>query len=176
MKTQWDGKNTSGFRLQASGARGGGSGVGNRAAARFSGRRRGGFTLVELLLVLVILATLAAVVIPMFAGRTEQARVTAAQTQIDSFKTAINTFEVDNGFYPQGNDGLQYLIEEPDNSSNWRGPYLQQETEIPLDPWKNAYIYEYPGKHNARSYDLFSLGPDLRAGTEDDITNWKANK
>ncbi len=133
--------------------------------------RRAGFTLIEMLLVLVILGTLAAIVVPKFAGRTEQARVTAAETQIATFETVLDAFEIDNGFYPKGGNGLEDLVEEPSNATNWRGPYLSQ--DIPLDPWENAYIYECPGKHNERGFDLTSLGPDGRSGGDDDITNWK---
>ncbi|MFH1742606.1 MAG: type II secretion system major pseudopilin GspG [bacterium] len=129
-----------------------------------------GFTLVEMLLVLVILGTLAAIVLPKFAGRTEQARITAAETQISTFKTVLDAFEVDNGFYPKGSDGLYDLVEEPNNATNWRGPYIEN---VPNDPWDNPYVYEYPGKHNDRGYDLMSMGPDGRTGGGDDITNWK---
>jgi len=133
-----------------------------------------GFTLVEMLLVLVILATLAAIVVPKFAGRTEQANVTAAVTQISNFETVLDAFEIDNGFYPRGSDGLRALIEEPRDAKNWRGPYLKQ--DIPNDPWGNAYIYECPGKHNDRGYDIMSMGPDGRVGGDDDITNWQTQK
>ncbi len=128
------------------------------------------FTLVEMLLVLVILATLAAIVVPKFSGRSEQAKVTAAQTQIANFEIVLDAFEVDNGFYPKGSDGLRDLIQQPSEAKNWRGPYLKQ--EIPLDPWGNEYVYENPGKRNPNGYDLYSLGPDGRSGNDDDITNW----
>jgi len=134
---------------------------------------RNAFTLVELLLVLVILATLAAIVIPKFAGRSEQAKVTAAQSQIAAFQMALDAFEVDNGFYPKSG-GLNMLLEQPSNCSNWKGPYLQK--GIPADPWGNGYIYEYPGKHHQNGYDLMSMGPDGRSGTDDDINNWDATK
>jgi len=136
-------------------------------------RRRQGFTLVELLLVMMIIATLAAIVIPKFAGRSEQAKTTAAQAQISSMALALDAFEVDCGYYPK-NGNLNALIEQPNDASGWKGPYLSK--GIPLDPWRNAYIYEYPGKHNANGYDLMSPGPDGRAGTDDDINNWDANK
>jgi general secretion pathway protein G len=129
------------------------------------------FTLVELLLVLVILGVLAAIVVPKFSGRTEQARVTAAQSQLATFATALDAFEVDNGYYPRGGDGLLALIDEPQDAQNWRGPYLSADA-IPLDPWGNPYIYESPGRHNPRSYDLMSAGPDGQVGNDDDITNW----
>jgi len=128
------------------------------------------FTLVEMLLVLVIIGTLAAIVVPKLAGRSEQARVTAAHSQIASFGTALDAFEVDNGYYPRGSDGLNQLLQAPRDAQNWKGPYLKQ--EIPLDPWGHAYIYEYPGKNNQNGYDLYSIGPDGRAGNEDDITSW----
>ena len=128
------------------------------------------FTLVEMLLVLVILGVLAAIVYPKIAGRGEQARVTAAQTQIAAFKTALDAFEVDNGYYPKGKSGLLDLVQRPANAQNWHGPYLDN---IPKDPWQNDYIYECPGRHNSSSFDLMSVGPDGRAGSDDDITNWQ---
>ncbi|MCW5557294.1 MAG: type II secretion system major pseudopilin GspG [Verrucomicrobiae bacterium] len=133
---------------------------------------RSGFTLIELLLVLVILGVLAAIVVPKFAGRTEQARITAAQSQISTFGTVLDAFEVDNGYYPKGKNGLQDLITQPRDAKNWRGPYLNNVSEPPKDPWGNAYIYECPGKNNPTSYDILSMGPDGRVGGDDDITNW----
>jgi len=132
-----------------------------------------GFTLVEMLLVLLILATLAAIVLPKFTGRSEQAKVTAAQTQISNFEIALDAFEIDNGYYPRGGAGFQDLLTEPRGLTNWRGPYLKN--GIPNDPWGNAYIYECPGRHNDKGYDLMSMGPDGRAGGDDDITNWGNN-
>ncbi|MFM1746511.1 MAG: PilD-dependent protein PddA [Verrucomicrobiota bacterium] len=128
-----------------------------------------GFTLVELLLVLVILGILASLVLPKFTGRTEQARVTAAQTQISTFGTALDAFEVDTGSYPRGQDGLAQLVAAPADVPNWRGPYLK--SEIPLDPWGRAYIYEFPGRINPSGYDLRSMGPDGQPNTADDIVN-----
>lgn len=130
-----------------------------------------GFTLIELLLVLVILGILAAIVVPKFAGRTEQARLTAAQSQIATFGTALDAFEVDNGYYPKGKNGLQDLVQQPREAQNWKGPYLKG--EIPNDPWGNAYVYDFPGKQNQNSYDITSMGPDGRLGSEDDISNWR---
>jgi general secretion pathway protein G len=138
-------------------------------ASRPTLRRADAFTLVELLLVLVILGILAALVLPKFTGRTEQARTTAAQTQISTFGTALDAFEVDTGTYPRGQDGLAQLISQPGDATNWRGPYLK--SDIPLDPWGHAYIYEFPGKTNPTGYDIRSMGPDGQAGTGDDIVN-----
>lgn len=136
-------------------------------------RRRSGFTLIELLLVLVILGILAGIVVPKFSGRTEQARNTAAQTQIATFSTALEAFELDTGHYPKGKSGLQDLLVQPRDAQNWKGPYLKN--EIPKDPWGGDYIYEFPGKHN-NDYDLISTGPDQRAGTDDDVTNFQSKK
>ena len=132
-------------------------------------RAQAAFTLVELLLVLVILGILAALVLPKFTGRTEQARTTAAQTQISTFGTALDAYEVDTGSYPRGNDGLSQLIMQPSDVTNWRGPYLK--SDIPLDPWGHPYVYEFPGKVNPSGYDIRSMGPDGQAGTNDDIIN-----
>lgn len=135
--------------------------------------KQSGFTLIELLMVIVILGILAAIVLPKVVGRTEQARATAAKTDISSISVALDAFEVDNGYYPK-TGALNALIEQPGDASGWKGPYLTK--AIPLDPWGNAYSYEYPGKHSVNGFDLMSAGPDGRAGTDDDITNWDANR
>ena len=133
--------------------------------------RRQAFTLVEMLLVLVILAVLAAIVIPKMSGRSQQAKVTAADTQIRGFETALDMFEADTGFYPKS---LDALINEPSGARGWKGPYLKQ--GIPLDSWGNPYTYSYPGKNNAKGCDIISMGPDGQAGGDDDLNNWDAKK
>jgi general secretion pathway protein G len=133
-------------------------------------RQLSGFTLVELLLVLSILALLAGLVLPKLVGTREKANVKAAITQIGAFATALDLFEVDNGKYPPGKNGLNDLIVKPRYASADWHEYLDK---IPLDPWGNPYIYEFPGRHRPNSYDLSSAGPDGRAGNEDDIVNWK---
>ena len=127
-----------------------------------------GFTLVEIMLVVVIIGILAALVIPKIAGNTERARVTAAQADINGgIKSALGQYEVDIGFYPKG---LNDLLVAPANAKNWHGPYLDK---LPVDPWGNPYVYYFPGKHNPNGYDLLSIGPDQKEGTEDDIGNWQ---
>jgi general secretion pathway protein G len=137
---------------------------------RVARRAQRAFTLVELLLVLVILGTLAAIVLPKFTGTTQRSRITAAQTQISTFKTALNAFEVDMGYYPKS---LLELIQQPRSNAaqNWHGPYLDSDV-IPKDPWGNEYVYVFPGKHNPSSFDISSAGPDGQMGTDDDICNW----
>lgn len=131
-------------------------------------RRRGAFTLIELLLVLVILAVLAAVVVPKFTGRSEEAKITAAKTQIDAFKTSLALFENDNGRFPSSEEGLQALVVQPANTTNWH----KLMDKVPLDPWNNPYQYRFPGTHNTDGPDVFSFGPDGRE-SNDDITNWQ---
>jgi general secretion pathway protein G len=132
-------------------------------------RKRNAFTLIELLLVMVILVVLAAVVVPKFASRSEQARNTAAIQQISNFKTSLDAFEVDNGKYPSTEEGLQSLGTNVGNWQNWHGPYMENP---PLsDPWGHPYVYRFPGTHGT-SYDLLSMGADGQEGNADDITSW----
>jgi general secretion pathway protein G len=128
------------------------------------------FTLVEMLLVLVIIGTLAAIVVPKLTGRGEDARKTAAKTQISAIGVALDMFETDCGYYPRGSEGLNDLLVAPRDAQGYKGPYLKQ--DVPLDPWGLPYVYEYPGRNNPNGYDLYSFGPDKQAGTEDDITSW----
>ncbi len=134
-------------------------------------RQTAAFTLVEMLLVLVILATLAAIVIPTMAGRSQQAKVTAAKSDISSIEMALDSFEVDNGFYPKS---LNDLNDQPANAPGWKGPYLKK--GVPPDPWGNPYVYDNPGKHSNGSPDLMSAGPDGRSGTDDDLTSWDTKR
>jgi general secretion pathway protein G len=124
-----------------------------------------------LLLVLVILATLAAIVTPKFTKRSEQARITATRTQIAQFEVALDAFEIDVGRYPTTVEGLRALVERPTSDAEaWQQAYLKR--DIPLDPWGNEYLYRYPGQHNEDGYDLYSYGPDRKLGGDDDIANW----
>jgi len=134
-------------------------------------KRRRGFTLIELLLVMVILTILAAVVVPKFTKRSEQARVTAALADISAIEVALDAFEVDTGRYPTTDEGLAALVQAPPLLSSWKGPYLKR-SKVPVDPWGNPYVYRCPGEHNTESYDLFSCGADGQEGGGDDIDNW----
>jgi len=133
-------------------------------------RIKAGFTLIELLLVLVILAALAAVVVPKFTRRSEQARITAARTDIARLEVALDAFEIDNGRYPTTAEGLHALVVRPNNAPGWNMPYIKR--AVPKDPWGNPYIYKQPGRRNITGYDLHSYGPDGQEGGEDDIDNW----
>lgn len=132
-------------------------------------KSKSGFTLVEIMLVVAIIGILAALVIPKIAGKSEQARETAAHADIyGGIKSALDQFEVDNGHYPKS---LQDLLVQPRDARNWHGPYFDP-PQLPTDPWGNPYQYAYPGKHNSTGYDLWSMGQDGKSGTDDDIGNW----
>ena len=132
-----------------------------------------GFTLIELMLVIVIIGALAAMVVPRLVGRSEEARIGAARADLKgNLSLALRLYEVDNGRYPASEQGLTALMTKPTGPpipENWKCPYIEQE---PLDPWKRPYVYRYPGTHPPRDYDLLSLGPDGKE-SEDDITNWQ---
>ncbi len=128
-----------------------------------------GFTLIEIMLVVIIIGVLSAMVIPRLVGRSEQARVAAARADIEAnISVALDLYELDNGTYPQS---LDALMREPSPAPiNWNGPYLKRR---PQDPWGEPYEYKFPGEHNKDSYDLYSYGRDKTAGGEDDVANWE---
>jgi len=142
----------------------------SRTMERITRRGLGAFTLIELLLVLVILTTLAAVIVPKFTKRSEQARITAARTDIANLEVAIDAFEVDAGRLPTTEEGIGALIQQPTDVKVWSGPYIKR--GIPKDPWGNPYNYKQPGQHNTSGYDLYSYGPNGQEGGDDDIDNW----
>jgi general secretion pathway protein G len=131
--------------------------------------QRRGFTLVEVMVVLAILGLLISVALPRFAGRTEEARVQATRLQIENLSAAIDAFEFDCGRYPSTLEGLDVLRMEPVDTPGWKGPYMKK--SIPVDPWKNAYVYVSPGTKSV-DYDIYSIGPDRQDGSEDDIGSW----
>ena len=133
-------------------------------------KKEGGFTLIELTLVVIILSILVALVAPRFVGRAKQARIVAVRVQIEHFGVALDSYELDNGEFPTTEQGLNALRVKPSDASNWNGPYLKK--AIPKDPWENPYVYVSPGVHNT-DYDLYSYGHDGTEETEDDIKNWE---
>ncbi|OIO32983.1 MAG: type II secretion system protein GspG [Candidatus Omnitrophica bacterium CG1_02_40_15] len=136
-------------------------------------RNKNGFTLIELMLVVIIIGVLVSMVVPRLAGRSEEARIAAAKADIRSnISVALDLFELDNGKYPTTEEGLSALRTKPGSASNWKGPYLKKE---PVDPWGKKYAYRSPGEHNP-DYDLYSYGSDGAEGGSDDITNWEEKK
>ena len=136
-----------------------------------------GFTLIEILVVLIILSVLAAIVAPKFLGRSEDAKRTATSVQIRNIEGAIKLFYLDNGFYPTTEQGLDALVEKPTTGKIPKkykeGGYLEG-GKVPLDPWDNAFIYISPGVHN-REYDIESFGADNEDGGEGndaDVESW----
>jgi general secretion pathway protein G len=141
-------------------------------------RNRKGFTLIELLVVIVILSILATFVGIRIMGKPEEARRTQAKIQIQSLENALGMYKMDNGEYPTTEQGLKALVEAPATGTipkGWRaGGYLEK-SQVPKDPWKNDYVYLFPGVRNPNGFDLFSNGPSGQPGGEGDnaqIGNW----
>ena len=136
-----------------------------------------GFTLIEILVVIIVLGMLAALVGPRILGRVSEAKSATARTQIELLGLGLDNYRLDNGSYPTTEQGLAALNETPTHEplpANWRGPYLRK--AIPLDPWGTPYRYRSPGEANPSGYDLSTLGRDGRPGGSDedaDITSWK---
>jgi general secretion pathway protein G len=132
---------------------------------------RRGFTLIEIMLVVIIIGALAAMIIPRLSGRSEQAKASVAKADVQShLATALKLYDLDNGMFPTTAQGLGALRQRPAGApapKNWGGPYIEQE---PLDPWGNPYQYVSPGSHRP-DYDLWSKGKDPDS-SQDDITNW----
>ncbi len=136
------------------------------------GTKSRGFTLLELVVVLVILGTLAALVGPRLVGHSTEARITAAKTQIELLRQGLETFRMHVGRYPTSQEGLEALQTTPANLSSWRGPYLSR--GVPKDPWGRNYTYKSPGDLN-REFEIVSLGADGQpggAGEAADIVSW----
>lgn len=126
--------------------------------------RKRGFTLIELMVVILIIAILAAMVVPKVVGRTGDAKISKAKADISSLSSSINAFRLDTGRYPSSEEGLQVLRVPPSDVSNWKGPYINK--DIPMDPWNYEYIYEYPGAYGSESFNLLTYGADGQPGGE----------
>lgn len=142
------------------------------------GNARGqrGFTLIEIMVVVVIIGVLGALIVPQFMDRPDQAKVVAARSDIQAIATALEIYRLDNHHYPNTRQGLEALSKRPEGSPqprNWNAQgYLRR---VPVDPWGNAYRYEQPGTRSTQGYDLYSLGSDGQPGGEglaSDIGNW----
>jgi general secretion pathway protein G len=139
-------------------------------------RRRPGFTLIEILVVIVVIAILATLVAPNVFQHVGAAKDATAKSQIEMLGAALDAYRLDNGRYPSTEQGLAALWEKPtiDPPPNWRSPYLRK--PVPLDPWGHPYAYLSPGQVNPQGYDLLSYGADGKAGGEGedaDLVSWK---
>ncbi len=140
--------------------------------------RREGFTLMEVLLVLVILVVLMGFAVPSLLGSKKKADIDAAKTQIGLFRTALEKYALDMNTFPTSEQGLDVLIVKPtdledEDQANWAGPYITTTSkEAPRDPWGHEYNYEFPSTHDSEYPDIWSVGPDGKEGSEDDIVNW----
>ena len=137
-----------------------------------------GFTLIEIMVVVVILGILAAIIVPKIMERPEQARVVKAKQDVSSIQNALDLYKLDNGNYPTTDQGLAALVTRPTSDpipQNWKkGGYLKQ---LPIDPWGNPYQYLNPGVHNNGDPDIFSYGPKGKSSNgQDEIGNWNLNK
>jgi general secretion pathway protein G len=131
-----------------------------------------GFTLLELLVVIVIIGLLAAFVAPRYFSQIGRSKTQIAKVQIEAFAKALEQYRIDTGHYPGAAEGMSALYAQPANDPNWQGPYLKK--SIPLDPWGNAYIYKSPGTAE-REYELVSYGADgagAGEGENADVTSW----
>ena len=135
-----------------------------------------GFTLIEILVVITVIAILASLVTPMVFRNVGDAKVSAAKAQVEILGLALDAYRLDNDYYPSTAQGLEALRRLPAGepaARNWRGPYLRK--AVPLDPYGRPYVYRSPGEVNAESYDLVSLGRDGQpggTGEDADITSW----
>jgi len=140
---------------------------------------RGGFTLVELIIVMAIIGILAGVVLVNVGPQREKANRTRAIADIKEMDSALEIYHADSGVYPSAQQGLQALFTQPNTPPvprNWQGPYIKNRTRPPLDPWGNEYLYLSPGEHNPTSFDLYSYGADGRpggTGKDADVVPWE---
>ena len=135
-----------------------------------SNRRRGGFTLVEVLLVLVILVIIASLAVTNIGPMQYKAQVNAAKTQIRAFSGPLDAYRLDIGDYPQQLEDLRNRPADANAQQLWNGPYLR--SDVPPDPWHHPYRYRYPGQHDPNAPDIWSMGRDGVDGNEDDVRSW----
>ena len=145
-------------------------------------RRRRGFTLVEMLVVLAILVLLISMVGPRILGSKQKADISATKSQIGMLMAALEHYVVDNRDYPDTEMGLLALVEDPsqdeEKKSKWDGPYIKS-PQVPKDPWGNDYQYEFPGTHGSskkKEPEIWSMGPDGQDNTDDDVVSWESEK
>lgn len=144
----------------------------HRCVARCSRANQSGFTLLELLVVMVIIGLLASYVAPRYFSQIGKSEIKVARAQVDALEKALDEYRLDVGHYPTTEQGLEALMTKPAGEARWSGPYLKK--AVPADPWGNAYQYRRPGQEG-REFDLLSYGKDGRAGGEGeaaDIGNW----
>lgn len=135
-------------------------------------KRNRGFTLIEIIIVVIIMSLIAALVVPRLFKKVEKSKQQIAKTQIIMIENAVKMFKLDTGRYPVSAEGLQALLTKPDKTNNWDGPYLEK--GLPKDPWGRGYLYTYPGKSYV--FEIVSLGADGKQGGEGedkDINNWQ---
>jgi general secretion pathway protein G len=145
----------------------------HRLRRRTSQAMLSGFSLIELLVVLVILGLLGGIVGPRVMKHVGRAKSDTARLQIEDLSAALDVYSLENGDYPSTEQGLGALVQAPSNAENWNGPYLRKE-KVPTDPWGNEYHYRAPGEHGP--FDLYSLGKDNADGGEQDdrdIVSWE---
>ncbi len=135
-----------------------------------SGVSQSAFTLIELMIVVIILGVLSAMVMPRLAGRTEEAKISAAKVDVHTnIALALDLFELDVGRYPTTEEGLEALRKNSSNIAEWKGPYMKRD---PKDPWNRSYLYAEPATYSDNDYDLYSAGQNGIDGDDDDIKNW----
>lgn len=132
-------------------------------------RRQSGFTLVELLVVLVILGLIMAFAVPQVIKYVGGAKSDSAKIQVQRLGSVLDLYRLEVGHYPTQEEGLRALVEKPAGAENWNGPYLKKDDAL-TDPWGRPYVYEIPGQHG--EYDLYSLGADGQEGGEGEDRDW----
>lgn len=135
-------------------------------------QKRHGFTLIEIIIVVIIMSLLAALVVPRLFKKVEKSKLQIAKTQIVLLENSVKMFKLDTGRYPTSREGLNALLEDPGKAPNWDGPYLEK--GLPKDPWGRLYLYVYPGQNY--TFEISSLGADGKEGGEGenkDVNNWQ---